>query len=100
MEHVSSAVGGVMGGAAPGQLPSDENQVSCLRKGKKDLGPSQNAAADDLCVMMQRAHTKDPTSKFVCDIKTAPEPAIVLAVDPQLLWYVFPPAAVNLASLQ
>lgn len=51
---------------------------------KKDLEPSENAAADDLFVMMQRAHTEDPASKFVRDIKIAPEPAIVLAVDQQL----------------
>ena len=36
---------------------------------KKDLEPSENAAADDLFVMMQRAHTEDPASKFVRDIK-------------------------------
>lgn len=85
VERVSSAVAGVMSAAAPGQLPQDENQVSCLRKGKmKDAGPSQNAAADDLFVMMQRAHTEDPASKVLCDIKTAPEPAIMLAVDQQL----------------
>ena len=92
-----------MGAAAPGQLPRDENQVLCMRKGKmkKDLGPSKNAAADDLFVMMQRAHTEDPASKFVRDIKTAPEPAIVLAVTSScMIWYVFPPAPVNLASLQ
>ena len=33
---------------------------------------------------MQQAHTQDPSRKFVWDVKTAPEPAIVLANDQQL----------------
>ena len=33
---------------------------------------------------MQRTHTQDPSHKFVCDIKTALEPAIILADDQQL----------------
>jgi hypothetical protein len=33
---------------------------------------------------MQRAHTQDPVHKFVREVKTAPEPAIVLAEDQQL----------------
>ena len=33
---------------------------------------------------MQRAHTEDPSSKFVRAIRTAPDPAIVVADDCQL----------------
>jgi hypothetical protein len=33
---------------------------------------------------MQTAHTQDHAHKLVCDIKTAPEPGIVLADDQQL----------------
>lgn len=33
---------------------------------------------------MQRAHTQDPSNKFIRDVKTAPEPAIVVAHDSQL----------------
>ena len=47
-------------------------------------GQSSSAAADELFVVMQTAHTQDPKKKFVRDIKTAPEPAIVLADDQQL----------------
>lgn len=41
-------------------------------------------AADDLFAVIQRAHMEDPAHKLVCDIKTSPEPAIVLADDQQL----------------
>lgn len=66
MEQVSSAVGGVMGAAAPGQLPRDENQESCLRKGmmKKELVPSQNAAADDLLHIAKFSRLKDFTNRL------------------------------------
>lgn len=33
---------------------------------------------------MQEAHTQDPSHIFIRDIKTAPDPAIVLATDQQL----------------
>ena len=33
---------------------------------------------------MQRAHTLDPAHKFVRDVKTAPEPTVLLAEDHQL----------------
>ena len=84
VEQVSSEVGGV---SEPGQLPRNELQVSNQkRKGKSSEAVTivgKNAAADDLFVIMQQAHTQDPSHKFVRDIKTAPEPAIVLASEQQ-----------------
>lgn len=48
---------------------------------KNKAALSQDAKADELFVVMQRAHTQDPSHKFAHDIKTAPEPAIILADD-------------------
>ena len=54
-------------------------------KSEKVKGRSQgNAAADDLFVVMQRAHTEDPSAQFIRGIRTAPDPAIVLASDLQV----------------
>ncbi len=87
VEQVSSEVGGVLRASASAQLPRNEKQVANQRRRVKTAqasGHPMNAAADDLFVIMQRAHTQDPTHQFVRDIKTAPEPAIVLACDHQL----------------
>ena len=87
VEVVSGEAGGVVGASAPGQLPRNEKQVSNLkRKAKSTLTSGQHcdAGADDLFIVMQRAHTQDPSNKFIRDVKTAPEPAIVLADDRQL----------------
>ena len=84
VEEVSSEVGGVLSAIAPGQLPRNELQVSNLKRKEKFSGTSENTAADDLFAIMQQAHTQDPAHKFVRDIKTSPEPAIVLASEQQL----------------
>ena len=68
-------------------LPQNEKQVANQRRCAKTTqasGHPTNLTADALFIIMQRAHTQDPTHKFVRDIKTAPEPAIVLAYDQQL----------------
>ena len=36
---------------------------------------------DDLFVVMQRAYSEDPQSKFIRSIRASPDPAIVLADD-------------------
>ena len=84
VEHVSLEVGGILGASAPGQLPRNEKQVSNLRRRSKTYPVSLSCASDELFAVMQRAHTQDPEHKFVRDIKTAPEPAIVLADNQQL----------------
>ena len=43
-----------------------------------------DAAEDDLFVVMHRAHTEDPSAQFIRSIRTAPDPAIVLAYDFQV----------------
>ena len=86
MEHLSSAVGGVMNASAPGELPRNEKQVTNLRQQAKlkghTCGPS--GEVDDLFVVMQRAYSEDPGSKFIRSIRAAPDPAIVLAEDHQI----------------
>jgi hypothetical protein len=81
---VSSEMGGVLGASVPGQLPRNEKQIDNHRRMKKTPAVSGNAPADELFVVMQAAHTQDPKKKFVRDIKTAPEPAVVIADDQQL----------------
>ena len=61
------------------------NRLPIRRNMKSTLASSGlSLAADELFAVMQRAHTQAPAHKFVRDIKTAPEPAIVLAEDQQL----------------
>lgn len=84
VEKISSEVGGMLCATASGQLPRNEMQVSNQRKKQKlDFGGS-TSASDDLFAIMQTAHTQDLSKKFVRDIKTSPEPAIVLAENQQL----------------
>ena len=69
------------------QLPRNEKQVSNLKRkvtSTVSSGKHGDAAAANLFIVMQRAHTQDPNAMFVRDVKTAPEPAIVLADDHQL----------------
>lgn len=85
MQAVSVEVGGLLCAKAAGQLPRNENQVSYLRRSTNVSRSSpSNPTEDDLFIIMQRAHTQDPVHKFVRDVKTALEPAIVLAEDQQL----------------
>lgn len=76
---VSHYVGGVMGAIAPGQLPRDEMQVS---NAKRQLQFSERGGmSDELLIVMQKAKAGNP---FVRDVKTAPDPAIVVCTDSQL----------------
>ena len=84
-EYVSSQVGGVAQALGAGQLPRNEKQVMNMRQSEKLKGKNEgDAAADDLFVVMQRAHTEDPSAQFIRGIRTAPDPAIVLAFDFQV----------------
>ena len=83
VEYLSSAVGGVIGASAPGQLPRYEKQVTNTTKREKLKGRCSGASAgsdaDNLFVVMQWAHSEDPASKFVRGVRTIPDPAIILA---------------------
>ena len=86
VEHLSIEVGGLTGASAPGELPRNEKQVTNVRKEAKrkgrDCGPT--GEVDDLFVVMQRAYSEDPQSKFIRSIRASPDPAIVLAEDFQI----------------
>lgn len=61
-----------------------QEQVTNMRRNEELKGRSGDAAADDPFVVMQRAHTEDPSAQFIRGIRTAPDPAIVLAYDFQI----------------
>ena len=83
VEVVSRQAGGIVGAIAPGQLPRDEKQISNVKR--RIQQGTMDSVADELFVVMQRAYAQDTTNKFIRDIKMAPEPAIVLADDQQLV---------------
>ena len=74
----------MLGASSSGQLARNEKQVANVRGKGKMSSLTNSGAIDDLFVIMQEAHTQDPQHKFVRDIKTSPEPAVVLANDQQL----------------
>lgn len=76
VSSVTAKVGGVVGANAPGQLPRGETQVSNVKRALKFSGRD----GDELYVMMQQSKAGDD---FVRDIKTTPDPAIILANDRQ-----------------
>ena len=84
IEYASSQVGGVAQALGAGQLPRSEKQVTNMRRSEKLKGTNGDAAADNLFVVVQRAHTEDPSAQFICGIRTAPDPAIILAYDFQV----------------
>ena len=77
MKKVSMRVGGVM--VEPGKIPRNEKQIQNMRR-KCGIQSSE----DHMYSIMLEAHTQDPSHCFVRDIKTAPEPAIILATNQQL----------------
>ena len=77
VSSVSAKIGGVIGAFPPGQLPRGEMQVS---NAKRPLACSHNQE-DELHVMMEQPKAGDD---FVHDIKSIPDPAIVIATERQL----------------
>ena len=80
VEFVSREVGGVVGATTSVQLPRNEKQVTNV-KHSMNCTQDSDAGADHLFIVMQEAYTQDHTNSFVCDVRTAPDPAIVLAYD-------------------
>ena len=70
VEHLSSAVGGVLSASAPGELPRNEKQVTNLRQQAKLKGHACGPSGE-LFVVMQRAYSEDPGSKFIRSIRAA-----------------------------
>ncbi|XP_065891101.1 uncharacterized protein [Dysidea avara] len=75
---VSAKVGDVMQANVPGELPRGERQVINT---KRTLKFSSDDGMDELYSVMQQAKANN---SYVRDIKTSPDPAIVIASDGQL----------------
>ena len=78
IQQVSEEVGGVCGAYVPGELPRNEKQVTNTRK-LSIGGQGPSGEVDELFVVMQRAYSEDPQSKFIRAIRTSPDAAVVLA---------------------
>ena len=77
MSSVSAKVGGLMHASAPGELPRGEGQIINTKRFLK----CKNDEMDELYSFMQKAEASD---SYIRDIKTSPDPAIVIASDSQL----------------
>ena len=79
---------GITEATYPGQLPRNEQQVSNFKRripqstGQKLSGQLES---DELYSIMLQAHMESGGEKFIRDVKTYPEPAIVLATEQQLI---------------
>ena len=59
--------------------------VMNIQQSQKLKGRSEgDAAANDLFVVMQRAHTENPSAQFIRGIRTTPDPAIVFVYNFQV----------------
>ena len=74
MSSVSAKVGGLMHASAPGELPRGEGQIINAKRFLK----FKSDEMDELYSVMQKAKASD---SYVRDIKTSPDPAIVIASD-------------------
>ena len=81
---LSYDVGGICGSTEPGQLPRHVKQIRNFKSNTKKCLSNTTVAADHIFSIMQEAYTQDPGNAFIRDIKTAPDPAIILANDRQL----------------
>ena len=86
VSSVSASSGGIVGASYPGELPRNEQQVSNFKMKHKQVASTERCSAggDELYTVMFRAHMEDSGNKFARDIKTYPNPAILLASDRQL----------------
>ena len=80
---VSSEAGGSTEARTPGELPRSEQQVSYYKRISKSGCSSLHA--DELYSVMQKCKEEAGSHRFIRDIRAAPEPAMVLATDTQLL---------------
>ena len=77
---ITSEVGGVLDASCPGAMPRNEQQISDYKRRTTGIKKSD----DELYAVMVKAHLEDSNHKFVRDIKSFPEPAVLLASDQQL----------------
>ena len=77
---VENAVGGIREARYPGQMPRNELQVSNFKRRAQPVSPG-----NDLYSVMLQTHLEDSGKRFIRDIKAFPDPAIVLAMEQQLI---------------
>ena len=79
-------MGGLTGAQCPGALPRDEKQVANARQSikKPQVAMSITSVGDELFMLMQQSKLGDSQGLFVCELKAAPEPGVVVARDYQL----------------
>lgn len=78
---VSSNVGGSLQARTPGELPRNEQQISYFKRKTSD---GTDNFADELFTVMQRCKEEPRSSRFIRDVRAAPDPAMVLATNTQL----------------
>ena len=68
-------------------MGGDEQQVSQAKRRckKKDIIPGVQNADDELSIVLQKACMEDGSRKFIREVKTLHEPAIIVARDRQLI---------------
>ena len=81
VSDVSAAVGGLLSASDPCSLPRSEQQVTDMRRRQKKACPN---STDELAVVMQKAYLEDGDGRFIREMKTLREPAIIVALDRQL----------------
>lgn len=77
------SVGGLVGASYPGQLVRSEQQITYYKQHGAGMSTT-SSEANDLYSIMLIAHMEDKCGKFIRDVKTYPEPAIVVATEQQL----------------
>ena len=80
---LDSSVGGLVGASYPGQLARSEQQITYYKRHAAGMS-SSSSEANDLYSIMLQAQMEDKGAKFIRDVKTYPEPAIVVATEQQL----------------
>lgn len=82
---VDRSAGGLVGATYPGQLARSEQQVTYYKHHAVGESSSCNTSGgNDLYCIMLQAQMEDSGNKFVRDVKTYPEPAVVVASEQQL----------------
>ena len=82
--------GGIIDASCLGELLRDEQRVSGFKERPKSGTPSSSGSAhmcmeaNELYTILLQAHLEDMDKKYAWDIKTYPEPAILLANDHQV----------------
>ena len=85
VSKVSAELGGVIGASDGCILPRNEQQVTKakLRYMSSEL-PSCSSSNDDFAIVMHHAFLEDHSNRFIQDVKTFREPAVIVCFDRQL----------------